>query len=278
MFLAVLVVTDGPALDEAGHVLGGKDAAGALARVVSCFHRGGDGLQQPEAGPCVPFAEIREHIQGSGRQLQETVQAEGFSQGPFEQHPDVGRSQGREHEQARARDQGAVDLEAGILGGGPDEGHVAAFDPGQQGVLLGLVETMDFVEKEDRAGAGGPFQPGRLAHDLLEDLRSHRNGTVFDKAGPGVLGGQSGQGGLAAARGTPQKERGKGVTLDEPPERSALTKQFGLPYHFIKGGRTHAIGQGGVPGRFGAVRCTRRVGGAVEEIILHARHFSPDYS
>ena len=33
------------------------------------------------------------------------------------------------------------------MGGGADQAHHAAFDVGQQDVLLGLVEAVDFVNK-----------------------------------------------------------------------------------------------------------------------------------
>jgi hypothetical protein len=46
-----------------------------------------------------------------------------------------------------------VDLEVGIFGRGADEGQDAFFDRRQQRVLLGLVEAVDLVQKEDRPDA-----------------------------------------------------------------------------------------------------------------------------
>ena len=48
-----------------------------------------------------------------------------------------------------AREQGAIDREVGILGGCADEDDGAVFDPRQECVLLGLVEAVDLVDKED---------------------------------------------------------------------------------------------------------------------------------
>src|SRR5690606_6303748 len=42
-------------------------------------------------------------------------------------------------EDAAAADEGFVDFEVGVLGGGPDEDDHAVVDVGQEGVLLGLV-------------------------------------------------------------------------------------------------------------------------------------------
>ena len=50
-----------------------------------------------------------------------------------------------------AGDEGGVDLEVGVLGRRPDQRHEPALDPGQERVLLALVEAVDLVEEEDRA-------------------------------------------------------------------------------------------------------------------------------
>ena len=63
---------------------------------------------------------------------------------------EVGRVEGLELEDPRARDEGAVDLEEGILGRGADEEDGAVLDPGQEGVLLGLVPAVHLVDEEHR--------------------------------------------------------------------------------------------------------------------------------
>src|SRR5690606_42156775 len=47
------------------------------------------------------------------------------------------------------REQGRVDLEAGVLRRRPDEGEEPGLDVRQQGILLGLVEAMDLVHEQD---------------------------------------------------------------------------------------------------------------------------------
>ena len=60
---------------------------------------------------------------------------------------EVGGFEGFELEDPAAREQGAVDREIGVFGGGADEDDGAVFDPGQQRVLLGFVKAVNFVYK-----------------------------------------------------------------------------------------------------------------------------------
>ena len=39
-------------------------------------------------------------------------------------------------------------MEGGIFGGGADQGQETAFDMGQEAILLGLVEAVDLIDKE----------------------------------------------------------------------------------------------------------------------------------
>ena len=71
-------------------------------------------------------------------------------------------------EDAGAGEEGADDFEGGVFGGGADEGDGAVFDVGEDGVLLGFVEAVDFVYEEDGAptawgqwAAAGLWRRGR---------------------------------------------------------------------------------------------------------------------
>ena len=54
---------------------------------------------------------------------------------------------GLQHVNLGAAEQGGVDFEGGVFGGGADEGEQAAFHIGQEGVLLGFVEAVDFIDE-----------------------------------------------------------------------------------------------------------------------------------
>ncbi len=54
---------------------------------------------------------------------------------------------------AAAGEQRGDDLEGRIFGGRADEADGAALDVGEEGVLLGLVEAMNFIDEESGARA-----------------------------------------------------------------------------------------------------------------------------
>ncbi len=61
-----------------------------------------------------------------------------------------------------AGEQGGDDLERGIFGGGADQDDRSRFHIGQKGILLGFVEAVDLIDKDDgpavfaEAGVGAP--------------------------------------------------------------------------------------------------------------------------
>ena len=71
--------------------------------------------------------------------------------GASDQNEQVGFGERAEFENLRARDERAVDAEEGILRGRADEPHDAILDLGEEHILLGLVEAVDFVDEENRA-------------------------------------------------------------------------------------------------------------------------------
>ena len=80
-----------------------------------------------------------------------TEAAFGVAEGLIGDESEVAIGEGEELEDAGAADECGVDFEEGVFGGGADEGEGAVFDPGEEGVLLGFVEAVDFVDEEDGA-------------------------------------------------------------------------------------------------------------------------------
>src|SRR6185437_92491 len=64
---------------------------------------------------------------------------------------DVLIGESAQREDARAREQRGVDLEAGVFGGRAYQRDDAALDMRQYGVLLSFIEPMNFVDEEDGA-------------------------------------------------------------------------------------------------------------------------------
>jgi hypothetical protein len=106
----------------------------------------------------------------------------GSVEGAVQQRRDLLFGELLEDVDAAAGEQRADDFEGGIFGGGADEADGAALDIGQEGVLLGLVEAMDFVDEEDGAGA---HLRGLFAglHDLLDLLDAAEDGGEFEEGG-----------------------------------------------------------------------------------------------
>ncbi len=77
-------------------------------------------------------------------------------QGPAQEGEEVRLGEGFEDEDPGPGQQRPDDLEIGVFGGGPDEGEEPFLHVGQQGVLLGLVEAVDFVDQQDGAAALRP--------------------------------------------------------------------------------------------------------------------------
>ena len=103
-------------------------------------------------------------------------------------------------EDAAAADQRLVDLEVGVFSRRADQDHRAVLDPGQQGILLRLVEAVHFVHEENGALA-------ELAATLLRggdggaDVgNTGQHGVNGDEIRPRSIGNNTRQSRLARAR------------------------------------------------------------------------------
>ena len=77
-------------------------------------------------------------------------------QGAFGKLAKVRRCESLESPERRPTEQGSVEREERVLRRRTDQDDHALLDPGQERVLLSLVETMDLIEEQDRPAAFGP--------------------------------------------------------------------------------------------------------------------------
>ena len=148
-------------------------------------------------------------------------------------------------EDAQAGEQGVVEMEGGVFSGGADEDEGAVFDVGQEGVLLGFVEAVDFVDKEDGFAADGAFLLG-LRHGFADFFDAGEDGGEADVARVEGVGEEQGKGGFAAA-GRPPEEHGEGFFLrDGNGERHAVAEDVALADVVGEGFRAQAVGERGV--------------------------------
>ena len=135
-------------------------------------------LDRLERAACVAIGFPRDERQGVVLDF-ETQAAEPpllVSERAAHQRRDVLRVQRLEHEDAAARQQRARELEAWVGRRRADQRDDAVFHPGQERILLRLVEPMDLVAKEDRAAPFVPQPALRLVDDLADTGHSLRHG------------------------------------------------------------------------------------------------------
>jgi hypothetical protein len=96
-------------------------------------------------------------------------------------------------------------METWVFRGGAHKGDSPVFDIGEKGILLGFVETVDFVDEDDAS-----LVEERLACDVLNDFaqvsnaaEDSRESTKVHVKGTGV---KTGKGGLSAAGRAPKKD------------------------------------------------------------------------
>ena len=166
----------------------------------------------------------------------------GAGQGAAQKLHQVILGQGLEHKDAAAGQKRAVDLEGGILGGGADQDDAALFHKGQESVLLGLVEAVDLVHKDDGLFAVAAVVV-RLLHDGADLLDAAGHRRKVDKGGPGLVGNDVGQRRFAHPRRAPEDHGGKGVLLDDAAQHLAGADQMLLAHHLVQRGGAQAGGQ-----------------------------------
>ena len=151
MGVALLVVEHRPLLNR---FFGDGQVNGDLAVGIRRrgFHRQFQGIEQA-AG--IAAGHIEQVVGGgvADRDRAVAVAHLGILKGPLEQLAQVRSLEGLEPKQARAAHQRLVDFKKWVFGGGTDQRDGAVLDPGEQGVLLGTVETVHLIDEQGGAQA-----------------------------------------------------------------------------------------------------------------------------
>ena len=128
-------------------------------------------LEEVQGSPPVTLALARDPLQDLFSQGRLSLEASlGVGVGSLEEGLDLGSGERSQGHDLSARDQGPVELEARVLGRGPDQDHGPLLDVGQEGVLLRFVEAVDLVHEEDRALPFPQTALLGLGHDLADLL------------------------------------------------------------------------------------------------------------
>ena len=154
----------------------------------------------------------------------------------------VGR-QRLEFEHAAAADQRAVEREERILRGRADKDHDAFFDVGQEHVLLGAVEAMDFVDEQQRALAGGGEQIAGLVENFAEFFDAAGDGADLPEVAAAGGGQQMGERRFAGAGRAVEDDRAEPVGGQQAAEQFAFAEKMLLADELVERLRPHPRGQ-----------------------------------
>ncbi len=161
---------------------------------------------------------------------------------PQECRPRAARERAK-REDATARKQRRHHLEGRILRGGTDQRHGAALDVRQQGVLLGAVEAVDLVEEEHGPATGSRFACGALDHVAHVAYACRHGGERDERCTRRIAREQARERRLAAARRTPEDQRGQVACLRESTQGSLRADEFALSHDFVENARPHPVGE-----------------------------------
>src|SRR5215467_15423667 len=120
----------------------------------------------------------------------------------------------------------------GVLCGCTDKTYAALLHIGEEGVLLRLVEAVNFIDKYYRASPvlASAF---RIKHDLLDFLNARQHGGEFNELRLGHSGDDLRQCCLSRSWRTPKNQRAGIVTLHLRAQRLARPHQVLLSHKFI---------------------------------------------
>ena len=160
---------------------------------------------------------------------------------PLDGRYDVLRGDALELEDRAAGDDGVVDVEVGVLGGGGDHRDVAALEVFEQALLLFLVEVLDLVEVEKDAVRRG--ERAHFRHHVLDVGDAGGGGVEPVQFLAGLLGDDVREGRLADARGAVEDEVRDVPRLHDVAQRHAGAEQVALADHLVEGARADAVRQ-----------------------------------
>ncbi len=144
-----------------------------------------------------------------------------------------------QHHEPRARHERRIDLEVGILRGGADENDGAVFHDRQEGILLRLVEAVNFIHEQDGALLSVLAPLARLLDDFAQFRHPGCHRAEGDEMRARMSGQQMRERGFAAAGRPPQDKRGYFIVFDRAAQRFPRPQDLFLPDELLQRARTH---------------------------------------
>ena len=163
-----------------------------------------------------------------------------------------------QYEDLASGQEGPVQFEGRVLGGGTDQGDHPLLHPGQEAVLLGAIETVDFIHKQEGGLSRMAPDPG-LLEGLLEVRHPGKDGGDLLKLVARRLGEEPGDGRLAHPGRAPEDHGGQPARGRHAPDGTLGRQKVVLPSHLAKRPRPQTLGQRCRIGR-GQARSFEQVG------------------
>jgi hypothetical protein len=138
----------------------------------------------------------------------------------------------------------SVDGKERVLGRGADERDQAAFDVGEQHVLLALAEAVDLVEEQDRSLARVAEAGLGLVEDLADARDADAGGVLSLEVAIEVQGNDLGERRLAGAGRAVEEDAREAVGLEHAAEELAGAEDVPLAGNLVERAGTHPNGQG----------------------------------
>ncbi|EXI76543.1 MAG: hypothetical protein AW07_00491 [Candidatus Accumulibacter sp. SK-11] len=201
---------------------------------------GGNLLDQVEQAPRVAIGKAD---QPRTRIIADARFGQRVPTGPFEEFAHLVRRQRLQHVDRRPREQRRVEFERRILGRRTDERQQPTLDVRQEGILLRLVETMHFIDEEDRPPAtAGTADFG--ASDRLTDVPdAGKNRRESDEVGSEGVRHQARERRLADSGRSPEDHAVRLSGLEGDGQRLSRPEQVRLADHFGQLPRPQSFGQ-----------------------------------
>ncbi len=202
-------------------------------------------LQGVEDAAGVAVGDVNQMGQGVvvNRHVQLAVAAFGIGQRLARDREEICLGERLELEDAATADERLVDLKIRVLGGRADQDHRAVLDPRQQRVLLGFVEAVHFVYKEDGAlpELAAAILRGGDGRADVGDAGQHR--VDGDEVRPRGVGDDARQRGLAGAGRPVEDHRAELVGLNRATQEAAWPHDVLLADELVQRARPHPGGE-----------------------------------
>jgi hypothetical protein len=136
-----------------------------------------------------------------------------------------------------------VDRKIRIFGGGTDENNDAVFDFGEQNILLCFIETVDFVDKEQRFLLVGRKTMFGFGQDFAELFHALGDGRELPKGAPTGRCKNVCECGFTSAGRTVKDNGTESIGNEQAAKQFSFTEKMFLSNEFVQCSRTHPHGK-----------------------------------